>query len=102
MSSLTLNLAVSESEAGPSAISPFTSSFFFPAVLTLVAVAALTAAALAVAQIRAADWMPREQRVLWRAVVLCIPVGGVALWAWTRGRTPSDRASDDWGPHDRP
>ena len=97
MSSPTLGLAVSDAEVGPSAISPFTSTFFFPAVLALAAVAALAAAAIAVGQIGAAEWMPREQQVLWRVVVLGVPVAGVLLWAWTRGRTPADRAADGGG-----
>jgi predicted alpha/beta hydrolase len=97
LSSLAFGLAIAEAEAAPSAISPFTSTFFFPAVLTLTAVAALVAAAIAVGQIGAAGWMPWEQQALWRVVVLCVPVGGAVLWAWTRGRTPSERASDDGG-----
>lgn len=97
LSAPSLGLAVAGAEVGPSAISPFTSTFFFPAVLTLTAVAALVTAAIAFGQIGAAGWMPREQQVLWRVVVLCVPVGGVVLWAWTRGRTPSERASDDRG-----
>lgn len=92
-----VGLAVSDAEVGPSAISPFTSLFFFPALLALASVVALCGALVALAQIGAADWMHREQQVLWRVVVVCLPVGGAALWAWTRGRTPAERAADERG-----
>ena len=77
-----------QDELQPSGISPFTSTFFLPALLLVAVASALVAAAWAAREIGAATWMPREQQGLWWAVVVGLPVAGTALWFWTRGRTP--------------
>lgn len=90
-----LGLAVVALDASPSAHSPLTSSFFFPALVVLAVVVTLVAGVVALREIGGSDWMCARQRTAWRRVVMGVPVAGVLLWFSTRGRTPARRAADE-------
>jgi len=82
-------------EADPSAHSPLTSTFVFPAVLVLAAVVTIVAGVVALMEIGAAGWMPARQQTVWRRIVVGIPVVGMMLGFCARGRTLAQRAAED-------
>jgi len=58
-------------------------------------VVAIVVGVVALTEIGSAGWMPARQQTVWRRIVVRIPVAGMKLWFWTRGRTLAQLAAED-------